>query len=687
MNRFNILNKIISFLEKHYQKLLNTLSLYDDLCYSNLTKNISNRTRKLYTTSDTIGIDFSCTYYKENISYYYLINEMPRELIIRFKNIIRNECSYGIKITFINDLEKHFIDWDSPAMQSRLNTLKEVSEEKKQTSVDAYNLHKNIDSINKQKYIEESLNYLSIADKQRGRGIMKSSILMIVSGPRGSLFDYNIKKMEQCTKNLGIKTKRILYEIPDFLKYFSPFSHLYLKSIKDYIPAQIITDEIVSRYSTYEQGTLGEEGICFGIDINSKFPVFKKVKPETVSAENWLITSETGWGKSLIVKALLIQLLGAGFKATIMDIEGNEYIPMANFLSHNSKVEILNMGDGTGKYFESMEIAPKTGIKDIDEKAKTLSLDFTRAKFRALLGKEFEKDTWISVVLEDAIELVYSEAGVTDEESTWSNSKDLSIFDVYNKFKSLSSHNETHSYRTNPDYKNAVKKTIALTSRYFEKNGTMSHTFKEKVNIDSLMFADLIICSFGMEGKSQHAVDKTQLTLMQIEASILSHLRSIYSKAQGCFNVKLWEEVQRWGNFPDSDKTLGVAITGGRKLGDVNISITNNVKELLKDDKFGLFGNTTSFLIGAIKDTKVIDELVTRLQVPQFKHALYKLSSAKRIKSKNQTNGNSSSKTGSHLQNVFLFSLDSDKIGLTRMELPNDVASSNIFKTGVNLKD
>ncbi|EQF29688.1 AAA-like domain protein [Clostridioides difficile CD160] len=683
----NLSNKILSFLDKKYQNLLNTLSLYDDLHYSNLTKNKSNYTKKLYTTSDTIGIDFSCTYSKENISYYYLINEMPRELRIRFKNIIRNECSYGIKITFINYLENHFIDWDSPAMQSRLNTLKEVSEEKKQTDVDAYNLHKNIDSINKQKYIEESLNYLSIADKQRGRGIMKSSILMIISGPRGSLFDYNIKKMEQCTKNLGIKTKRILYEIPDFLKYFSPFSHLYLKSVKDYIPAQIITDEIVSRYSTYEQGTLGEEGICFGIDINSRFPVFKKVKQESVSAENWLVTSETGWGKSLFVKSILLQLIAAGFKITIMDIEGTEYIPMANFLSHNSKVEILNMGDGTGKYFESMEIAPKTGIREIDEKAKALSLDFTRAKLRALLGKEFDKDTWLSVVLEDAIGLVYSEAGITDEESTWVNSKGLSIFDVYDKLKSLSSYNETHIYRTNTEYKNAVKKAIALTSRYFEKNGTMSHTFKEKVNIDSLMSADLIICSFGMEGKSQHAVDETQLTLMQIEASILSHLRSIYSKAQGCFNVKLWEEFQRWGKFPDSDKTLGVAVTGGRKIGDVNIIVTNDVQKLLDDDKFGIFSNTTSFFVGAIKDTKVIDELVTRLQVPQFKPTLYELSSAKRIKNKNQHNKNSSSKISSHLQNAFLFSLDSDKIGLTRMELPNDVASSKIFKTGVNLKN
>ena len=51
---------------------------------------------------------------------------------------------------------------------------------------------------------------------------------------------------------------------------------------------------------------------------------------------------------------------------TIMDVEGFEYRPLANFLSHGDEVVLLNMAEGSGKYYDPVEIIV-TGDAELDE--------------------------------------------------------------------------------------------------------------------------------------------------------------------------------------------------------------------------------------------------------------------------------------------------------------------------------
>lgn len=667
-----------NFKDKKKDKYKELVELYDDLIYSDMVKGSSNYCRRIPSEPNTIGIDFLGSYDGENISFYYLIEHMPNELYIDFKDRIRRECRGGTRVNFLNIMDRHKIEWDSAHMRSRLRILKQVSDDRSQEDVNAYNLHRNINAIGNQVWIEDSLGYLASADKVRGRALMKVSTLMIISGVRGEAFDDSAKLIEEYCKHIGIRLTRVLYEIPDLLKYFSPFSKAYNKSVDEFVPVNVLTDEIVARYSTYNQGTLGVGGVYFGTDVYSRFPVLKQVKPKEDTAENWLITAETGGGKSFTVKALILELLARGYNGTIMDIEGFEYIPLANFMSHNSVVEVINMAEGSGKYFDPMEIADATGIEEIDKDAKGMSVNFTLAIFKVLLGKAYAEDIWLDTVVNDAVSLVYKDRGITDDRSTWHYSKGLSLFDVYYKLLTLS------DYREDLGYKSAVQKAIAITSRYFDEEGTRRGIFNEKVVVEDIVGADLVVCSFGMAGKSPQAIDEIQLALMQLGAAQLSHQRSIFSKSQGKFNFKLWEEFQRWGKFPDSDKTLGVAITGGRKLGDVNIIITNVVKELLDDDRFGILSNITSFMIGAISDEQVRQEFCLRMSIPEMKKELDLIARAQRVEENKE--GTTGKKTSSPFTYAFLCGLDRSKYAVVKMVLPSDVAGSSLFKTGVNLK-
>lgn len=655
--------------------------LYDDLYFSKAIKNDSQLSRKLPHTKGKLGVDFVGTYDGDRIMFYYLIQSFPRKLAIDFKDRVRRECRGDVKVNFLNYIRQHKIDWHSTQMQSRLKVLRQVGQETDDKQVDAYNMYENISSMGKQSWIEDSLGYLAVADLERERALVKSSVLMTVAGYKGAEFDDSVTAIEEYAEHLGIKLQRVLYDIPDVLRYFSPFHRTASKHSSSNITTQVLTDEIVARYSVYSQGTLGVKGTYFGTDIYSKFPVLKRVKPQVDTAENWLFTAETGGGKSHLVKDIILQLIGDNYNGTIMDVEGFEYIPLANFLSHKSKVEVINMAEGSGRYFDPVEIAELTGDEDIDKDAKNMSVNFTLAFFKTILQRVYNEDTWVDTVLNDGIAEVYADAGVTNDRTTWVKSKGKTLLDVYEAFPKL------RGKHKNDGYYFAIEKVIAGASKYFEPDGTRSGMIQERVVISDIVDANLVVCSFGMAGKSPQAVDEVQLALMQLGAAQLSHQRSIFSKMRGKFNFKVWEEFQRWGKFPDADKTIGVAVTGGRKLGDVNIIITNDVAQILNDDKFSILSNVTSYMIGAIADDKVRGALLSRLSIDHMKPDLDKIAKAAKVDDEGaMIDGvERPDEEEDPYRYAFLCGLDNNKFGITKIVLPKDLSKSKLFKTGVDL--
>lgn len=669
------------------KKLKDKVELYDDLVTTQLIKSSSRECIRRQVGKGEVCVDFLGMYDNNNITFFYVLSKYPQTISIDFKEGIRREIrspKSGVRVSFFNVIKPHSIAWDSAQMQGKLRVLKSAGEEQSAKSVDSYNLHDNIVRMNKQDFIEKSLVYLSEADLTRHRALFTSSILMTISGVRGEEFDDSVAAIEAYCEHNGIQMDRVLYDIPDIVSYFSPFRQVkqYKRGV-DSIPSQVMTDEILARLNRYDQGILGSGGLraCyFGTDIYSGFPILKNVKQTTESAEIWLCTAETGGGKSYYIKAMLVQLLALGMNGTIMDVEGREYLSLGEFLSLKSKVQVVNMAEGSGKYFDPVAIPKRTGIKDIDDTAYQLSCNFTSAIFRVLLGRAFDTDTWMTPVLNDCVALTYKVAGVTDDPKTWGLSENLTLFDVYETLKSM------RDYRSEVEYKKAVEQAIAYVSPYFDKNGLRASVFKERVLISDIVDADLVICSFGMEGKSINEVDPVQLALMQLSAAQISHQRSIFSKARGKFNFKVWEEFQRWGKFPDSDKTIGVAVTGGRKLGDINIIITNQVSELLRDDIFGIFANKTSFMIGAIDDKQTRSDLAERLSIPQMKPELDEIAKASRVDDSDNIDAENSGSMSMY-RYAMLLGLDSSKYGIARMLLPRDISKSSLFKTGVTLKE
>lgn len=692
----------------HKPRTVNFIELWDEIITAHVMKNNSNygetRTKNMYV--DLLGFYSG----EDNVTYLYSIDGYPKELENSYRTTLRGACKTRVRISFISPLEKHVIDWNSSQMKARLRTWRMLENEG--PDVDEYNLYQNLAQMDSQDWRKDSLVYLSTAEIRRKRKMFKFRSVMLVSGHRGSDFNDSVKEITSLCKSLNIKISRVIGDVPEYLKVFSPFSNTYDNKVLEQCGCITIPDELLSRFNTYAQGMIGREGIYWGTDIFSSFPCLKPVKRTTETAENWLITAETGGGKSFFVKGLLVQLLAMPtFNGTIMDIEGFEYIPLANYLSNNDNVVILNMGEGSGAYYDPVEILV-TGDEELDADMYSLSSSFTLSLFKCLLGTTQEQDEWVDIVINDAVSLTYAKAGVdASDMSTWKNSAGFTLYDVYNTLKSLRSNGDSkravsamfsHSLyeeklgigtamtkndvnrliTSNEGYQQAIDMCIAKISRYFEPNGIRAHLFKHRIAIDDIKDAKLVICSFGMAGKSPNTVDPIQMALMQLYSANISHLRSVFSKHSGKFNFKLWEEFQRWGGFPDADKTINVALTGGRKLGDVNIIVTNKVIDMLNDDRFGVFSNITSIAIGCIWDAQVRTELCERLTIPQMLPELDTLVTNNKDLSA-YIDGDTL--MANPYSKAFLIGLDKTAYTLSRMSIPASLRESHIFRTGVDL--
>ena len=102
----------------------------------------------------------------------------------------------------------------------------------------------------------------------------------------------------------------------------------------------------------------------------------------------------------------------------------------------------------------------------------------------------------------------------------------------------------------------------------------------------------------------------------------------------------------------------------------------------MNDDKFAIFDNTTSFAIGAIASASTREELCRELSVPTLQDELDSIV----LKKGNAETFEQQDTISSIYDKAFLVCLDKSVSTITRMVLPDYIARSVIFKTGVDLQ-
>ena len=671
------------------------INMYDMLA-ANLLERKSILVPKEKLDNSQIKIGFSSLSSDTHYSKYFIIRGFPDYLKPQFIDSIRVNCIRGgVKINFYYYGEPHMINWDSAEMKNKIRIWKEYADKEIDTPGVFEYRSKREDNLKSIRIIR-STQYLNEAELDYKRSLMKVSFLVEITSKKDDEsiinFTNTVKDFKLMCSRSDIKVKELRINMIDWLQQFGIFSLKGNKETRTRLAKKILTDDILANFNGYKQGRVGTKGVCLGIDVLSGAPVLKKFKADPDAPENWLISAETGGGKSYYIKTLLTYLLADNFVVTVMDYEGDEYSNLAGYISAGNPedVKVISMGKGSNVYFDPMEIGKLTGDSDIDNDLKENSINYTLAIFRTIhCGLSKEMDKLEEHILSEAIRRVYEFAGVTEDKKTWKLSKGLKLLDVYEEVKSMVDRKEL----VDPDNDNlkhkAAIRIVENSATYFEEGEAKSGTFKNPLSLDDLLKAKFIIFSFGMRGLTASQIDPVILALKQLSVANISIQISNYCKyVRRCFNVKVWEEYQRWGEISSSEEIISNALTGGRKRGDVNFLITNDLASILdKNNPVAkrLRQNIQNMAIGKIKDRGIRNEFCRNFDLVDLEPALERIARANTVEDLGNNKSNDS--YNNRYKHSMCLALDSGKRAIVKVMLPQVLRESSLFKTGVAIED
>lgn len=665
-----------------------------DMILANLLAGTSIIEPTVRLDNSQLAIGFSNISSDEQLIKYFMISKFPDFLQPRLIDIIRSKCmNMGVKINFYFYANPHRINWESPEMKNRMTVWRRYSTEHSGAiDVFAYRTQRG-ESLARNRIIT-STKYLNEAELEHKRSFLSTYFIISVSAKRSedtlANMAESIKSLKELCRQSDIKLTELRINMIDWLRAIGPFSLKPEKEVEGKLSKRVLTDDILANFNSYKQGRVGTKGVTLGIDVLSGGPVMRKFKEDPDAADNWLISAATGGGKSFWLKTLLTYLLADGFVCCVMDYEGDEYTNLANYIKAGNPedVKIVSMGKGSNVYFDPCEIPDLTGDNKVDEDLKESAINFILSIFRVIvhgLEDPFTKEE--ERVMSLAIQRMYDTAGVTDDRYTWRRSKGLRLSDVYEEIKDMVDSKElVDSDADNLKHKAAVS-IIDSASVYFEPGEAKSGTFKHPMPANELYKAKFIIFSFGMKGAASTATDPTILALKQLSVAYVNIQISNYCKyVRHCFNVKVWEEFQRYGDIKGSAETIANSITGGRKRGDVNFIITNDLGAMLDDDNLlakKLRQNIQNFAIGKIPDSHIRKRFVEQFDQQDVLIALDNIAKAG---SAQQSSAQKLAGSQSRYKNAFCIVLEDGKRAIVKVKLPKALLQSELFKTGVTVK-
>lgn len=688
----NTLNKYANKKNSKLDRLKEKIDMYDMIIANLFAGNAIIEPNEDLDNSQ-IAIGFSNISSAEQITKYYMINKFPDYIAPRLIDVIRSKCNNtGVKINFYYYAQPHRINWSSPEMKNRMSIWRRYSEEHKgNVSVFSYREQRS-ESLARERMIM-STKYLNEAELEYKRAFLRVYFIIEVSALRDEKSIINmsdsIVKLKRICKQSDIKLSELRINMIDWVRTISPFSLSRIKEIEGRLARKVMTDDLLANFNSYKQGRVGTHGVSLGIDILNGGPVMRKFKEDPDGADNWLIAAGIGGGKSYWVKTLLTFLLAEGFIASIMDYEGDEYNNLANYIRAGNidDVKIVSMGKGSAVYFDPCEIPDLTGDPDVDVDLKESAIGFIVAVFRLIIsGLDGNLSREEERVLSLAIQRMYDTVGVTEDKNTWHRSKGLRLKDIYNEIKNMVETKElVDNDSDNLKHKAAVG-IVDASSIYFEEGESKYGTFKNPMSANELYKAKLIIFSFGMRGASDDSTDPVILALKQLSVAYINIKISNYCKyIRHCFNVKVWEEFQRWGLARGSANTISNVITGGRKRGDVNLIITNDLGSFLDDSNLlalRLRQNIQNYAIGKIPDKSVRENFCKKCDQQDLRQAIDNIA-----KANNNKAGIKSSGSNSRYKFAFCLAMEDGKKAIVKSILPKALSKSDLFKTGVDIKE
>lgn len=620
--------------------------------------------------ADQLQIGYDTVYSAQSAKKFYIIRVLPAMINQSFFQDVRSACNqksdYRINVNFVMSSKPHVIDWNSREMKSRRNAWREYEKSNHEMQSDTLFQEQDAKSLEDfDAWRRQSWNYIQDVEARSGTLMDTELIVEIRVADRNSDARRDLKKgchlFEQyCSRN-HILIRKVTDTLIDFMRYTSPASLEDKSLTAKTIANRVIADETLAGMCTYTAGPTSDVGVFMGIDIITGMPIYKSLVRPNGEAENFLVLAETGGGKSYTVKSILTSVRANRFHQIILDVDG-EYRALVERM-HGI---VIDMSKGNGIYFDSVQISDLTGDDKVDSTLYTEAQTATTTVFNALCDPENGMTTTEEKLFSDAYTIMLKMSGVVPEDpSTWSRSKGLTYFHLYETIKALASRKEYAVYGE------VMREFIDKLCVFFEPEGLRSYMFKHPISINEIldqhkqqpMTIDIVLNLDSSSNSSKR--NSIETVLKQITATYLTTLLTNYFKSLGEFTVHYIEEFQRYASQASVSDLILYMVTGNRKRNAATFIITNSPRALIEGVSTqcrAVVDNINNYVIGTMKSTTV-NSVCNTFGLQNCESILHEMSQNEQYK------------------HVFLVKLNNRDAALMRQSIPKHISDTPLFMT------
>ena len=489
--------------------------------------------------------------------------------------------------------------------------------------------------IEKLKSRYDSFSYV-YEHKSNGGRFFKTYVFIQASADDNSLLQRYRKHLHDLLVGRDIFFQEIKGNVSKYLSNFGPASYIN-EEVKEY-PHNLFSDENLAHIiPTHTRGLIGGQGVLFGLDVLSKFPVI--LNPiETSAAQVFLWIGKSGSGKTFAAQMATLGFLSDElFHASAVCIKGGEWDKLRPLVGNIMLV--ISMDDTHGNFVNVMRIDDMDVDEDNCEYVYNLAVHATVQLFSIAvnLTKEEGNLSDLEFILDTAVRKVYSQLNGFNYKNpkTFHLTKQLKYEDVVDTLVELS--------ETTQSLSDAQRKMIPLivtrASTYFKGHGRFSKSLRNEITVKEVYNSRLVVFSMNKNaGDIMDTSDDIKVYMAQHLIRKKHHMRGRHK----LHSIEVYDEGQRaddigtrmGGHSSQLIKGISHAVSGSRSDNVTIHIITNSMASLKGDDKAAIRSNITSVVAGKM-NKEDIDELVENYGCSDIKKYMESISNDENPKLEN----------------------------------------------------
>lgn len=373
------------------------------------------------------------------------------------------------------------------------------------------------------------------------------------------------------------------------LEHIAMISDKSQRKMKD-IPYTLQTIETLSESLPITQGMNDVKGTLIGLNKRNFAPYYIDFR-SSAAAKNIYLGGASGYGKTFLGEAIILDMYAQGYGVLIMDIKGNEFNAFTSAtggielgLSYNSPMYV-----NTFVWKQTDAFGDNIGYAD-----KMMSL--SKEMLLIISGMKGDEAETAGALLDSFLLSMYTNIGALKENpNTWTTTERLNPFVVFEHLERYMSYEMRNKYGITAD------RLIDRLRVYISRNGSNSHMFREPINYADIFDTSVLTFNFGMI-ENTNMQDSVAFKLKFLFMRILSDEYGAYRKRNGLWTVVIMEEVQ----IVDDDimALYTKAITLGRAQNKINILLGNSLSALANNKVAApMLENFSIYIMGRLNES------------------------------------------------------------------------------------